>query len=257
MDIELIRNIVREVLNESGGSTPAPVSSASVPIALGGKTNVSSKARQIVTAETIQQLADTQKTIELPRSTILTPLARDLVTQRKITVRWVDLPVEPVTVSNPPAGQPKYQQVSATVKGPILITYDNKTIAVKQLLDALGRENSPIGIVEDAATDAALPQRIESLAGQLRSGAISSGIMLVESAEFALAYVNKFKGIRAALGSDWQSVHRAIESIGANVLVIDYAGKTFYQLLQLLRNFVRAQANDNSVGQWQAVLDRM
>jgi len=268
MDIEAVRKIVTQVLNERLGQGQSAVGSRQSSVGSPGSAVVnpqsaipnpqSSTPRQVITAETIQQLGDGQKIIELPRSAIVTPLAKDYIAQRKITVNWTDVVTDCGCDEPSTAGarqQPGGQALSKIPKGPILVTYDDKTLAVQQLLAALTRETLPLTLMEDTAADADLPGRIRQLSEQIKSQSISAAIILVSEPEFALAYANKFTGVRAALAGDWKSIHRAAKLIGANVLVIDYPAKTFYQLLQLVRTFVRTQATTETCGEWQELLD--
>jgi len=263
MNTELIRQIVRDVLAESTGSQAAVAEPLmSLPDQSGLRAAPRPKNdshRPVITAEMIRQKVDGEKanTIELPRSSILTPLARDVLAQRRIRIEWVDVSTATVSPTTRTEQVGQLRQITTQPSGPVLIAYDEKTVEVQQLLATLGRESSPVPIMEDTRTDVDLPQRIRGVASQIGSQNLSGAIVLVQTGEFALAYVNKFKGVRAALGSDWQSVQRAIGTIGANVLIIDYANKTFYQLLQLLRHFVAAKANGSGPGKWQRYLDEV
>jgi hypothetical protein len=53
-----------------------------------------------------------------------------------------------------------------------------------------------------------------------------------------LCLANRRSGVRAALGAEPAGVRRAVESIGANLLVLDVAGKSLFQQLKIVREFV-------------------
>jgi len=83
MDKELIRQIVREVLAEMMSRQPAPVRPRPT------SDEPKPMFRRVITESDLKQLASSgQKIVELPQDAILTPLAKDFIFEKKLTVRW-------------------------------------------------------------------------------------------------------------------------------------------------------------------------
>lgn len=254
VDAELIRQIVCEVLNERSGLRAESDDSGGGYVAVQDNKRSDGNGREIVTAETIVNLADVGGIVTLPRTAILTPLARDYIADRKVSVQWTDELVERKQTPKRSAVQ-AYQTVCQPPAGPIAVTYDSRTLAVQQVLDGLGRQSLPLTLTEDTREDVSLAERIGQLAEQIGAGGVSAAIVFVAEPQFAVAYANRFAGVRAAQAGDWKSAEQAVRLIAANFMVIEYAERTFYQLLQSARSFVRAFAAAGKKGQWQDVLD--
>jgi ribose 5-phosphate isomerase RpiB len=212
IDKELVGQIVREVLSQSRSATaPAkPAAAAAKP---------RSPSRPVISADDIRRLARNATAVELPRNAIITPLANDLILQRKLTVKWLD---------------GSTGQTAEATAAPIALIYDQNGIAVQEVIRAATKDHLPLTVVE---TD--LVQAIDRTAQEIQAGRSAGAIVLVQEPYFALCYANKLKGLRAAPAGDWKSIARAMETINANVLVIDYPTRGFYQLWQMVRSFVQ------------------
>ena len=85
-----------------------------------------------------------------------------------------------------------------------------------------------------------LVSAIKTMAAQIKSGAASGGVLLVQTGAAAMLFANRCPSIRAVLGTCMESVEQGIQLIAANVLVIEYPYKTLPQVKNLLGRFARA-----------------
>jgi hypothetical protein len=69
-----------------------------------------------------------------------------------------------------------------------------------------------------------------------------AAIVATRKPSAALCLLNRWPGIRAALGLDGQSVREALAAIGANVLVVNPAATSVHQLREIFRIFVHSES---------------
>ena len=87
------------------------------------------------------------------------------------------------------------------------------------------------------------PERLETVAAavgllieQVR-GPGRLGVLLTENGMLALCAANRHRGVRAALGASPELARQAVRALGANLLVVDPAGRTLDELAGTLRAF--------------------
>ena len=76
---------------------------------------------------------------------------------------------------------------------------------------------------------------VRGVAECLRNGQCRAAILFCEDPELACCVANKVAGIRAASVQSVAQATRAVEQLGANVLVVEMAGRTFFEFKELLR----------------------
>jgi hypothetical protein len=77
---------------------------------------------------------------------------------------------------------------------------------------------------------------VEELSDEVRKGG-KLGLLITGATDVALCLANRRSGVRAVLGAEPQGVRRAVESIGANLLVLDLAGKSMFQQIKIVKEF--------------------
>jgi ribose 5-phosphate isomerase RpiB len=82
---------------------------------------------------------------------------------------------------------------------------------------------------------------IKQVAAAVKSGQSTGAVLLVQSGAAAVVLANRCPSLRAMLGTTLESLEAGISQVAANVLVIEYPGKTFPQIKNLLSRFVRAK----------------
>ena len=82
---------------------------------------------------------------------------------------------------------------------------------------------------------------VKDLAGQVKSGKVVGGILLVQHAAAATVLANRCPSLRAVVGTSLQAVEQGIALMAANVLVIEYSSQSMSQMRNMLSRFVRAK----------------
>jgi hypothetical protein len=75
---------------------------------------------------------------------------------------------------------------------------------------------------------------VQGIAGGLSQGKCKAAVLFCEDPELACCVANKVTGIRAASVHSVGQARRALEQLGANMLVVEMAGKTFFEFKALL-----------------------
>lgn len=186
--------------------------------------------------------------IELAANEVLTPSAQDLANERNVVVR------RSVTAADAPATQPTikpdHQQavetlanpaarpVDRAVTGPVGLVIDRPDEKVVTLLQAL-RHDGP-GFVDYGRTGSWM-QNTEALAGDIRSGIVAGGVLLMRYAANAMAVAGKMRTLRPVQGTQVASVAAAVRHFDANVLVLEHRLRTFHEMRAMIRVFTAAR----------------
>lgn len=76
---------------------------------------------------------------------------------------------------------------------------------------------------------------VRGVAECLKKGECRGALIFCQGASPACCVANKVKGVRAAAVDSVDDVDEALAGLGANVLIVDPAGKTFFEFKQMLR----------------------
>lgn len=211
-------------------SSPAPASAnapsgASSPLALSG----------IVTA---QQLQDAMKAASDGIATLAsgarpTPLASDLIRQYPDRVRKLDSKGQ--TASHQPATPTGAQASQRAGQLPWLWWADGFCPAVQKLTGSLGASLRPSAAQR---SDTGLLELLEDLSLGVASQSLQGGLLFVQSAALANCYANRHPALRAIVGSASEAVEKGIETLGANVLIIEYPYTRPEKLEAMVKQFI-------------------
>jgi ribose 5-phosphate isomerase RpiB len=94
------------------------------------------------------------------------------------------------------------------------------------------------GVQVDAVNLDCLIAAADRLAAQLRQPG-TLGLLLTGHVSAALCLANRHGGVRAVAAGDLPSMAAAVESVGANLLILDAAALTTFQLRQMAVQFCR------------------
>jgi len=147
--------------------------------------------------------------------TIVTPAVRDELQRRGITLEYV------VATSALPADALRLVVVNAM-----------RGFHAGQLAPALRSHGVRVEIVEQQCLIAASDQ----LAAELRK-TNTLGLLLTRHVAAALCLANRHAGVRAVTAGDLPAMTAAVESVGANLLVLDAEALTGFQLKQMTTEF--------------------
>lgn len=190
----------------------------------------------IYTARQLEDLHKANGHIVLPYGARLTPLAVDWARAKKIAVGYG--PDELVKAGNgKPTATAAPQQ---TPSGAYLWWCDGPCGAAKAAVGALARESSlsPIDLPAEAKRIACA---VKSIAKSVKDNKSVGAALLVASAGAAVVLANRCNSLRAVVGTTLESLEAAIAQVAPNVLIVEYPGKTFPQIKNLLSRFIRAR----------------
>ena len=198
---------------------------------------------------TARQLDDLHRTsgatgiVVLPYSAKLTPLARDWLRSKKVTVGYADVNVLA-------QGDAKTQAISSgaavgivpvlmTSSLPILWWCDGPCGVAKAALMSVAREAllKELVVLEDATR--VLPA-VRHLAIEVKAGRAAGGVLVVKSAGPACVFANRTSSLRAVVGTSLANVEDAVKTVFANVLILEQDKLTLNVARNLMSRFVRS-----------------
>lgn len=190
----------------------------------------------IYTARQLEDLHKANGHIVLPYGARLTPLAVDWARAKKITVGYGPDELVKSSSSKPTAATAPQQSPA----GAYLWWCDGPCGAAKAAVGALARESSlsPIDLPSEAKRIACV---VKSIAKSVSQNKSVGAALLVSSAGAATVFVNRCPSLRAVVGTTLESLEAAIAQVAPNVLIVEYPGKTFPQIKNLLSRFIRAK----------------
>jgi len=200
----------------------------------------------IFTARQLEDLHKTNGHVTVPVGARVTPLAQDWLRQKKITLKYGSnsAPQKPaasavVSKSAPGASQPKPAAEAAGFSN-LLWWCDGPCGQAKAAIMQQSRESSLQPLDLPASNDNLVPA-IKRVAGEVKAGRASGGVLLVQMGAAAIVYANRCPSLRAILGTCRQSVEQGVQQLAANVLVIEYPYHSLPQVRNILLPFVRRQ----------------
>jgi hypothetical protein len=212
-----IEQIVRAVLEElrAGRTTPSATKHSPQAIGLqtaGSQLTLSSKVVSV--AELEGRLAGVTQLV-VPRGAVFTPAARDEIKKHKLTVASV------------------VESAKATAAAPLQVAAAGTSYNATPLWQSLASAGTQV----ETTVAAALSGAIEVLVSAAASG--RAAILVTDQPATALCLANRNRGVRAALGSNKQSVDAAVAEIGVNLLVVDPTGRSVFEMQQTIRHWLR------------------
>ena len=235
-DRSLIDEIVREVLARLVKGDEHAKSAASAKTLANGQAKPKPAAKsgaedqalllaeRLITTATLAGRLDGKQRVELLRGAVLTPAARDVLKQRKITISHSTR-----TVTGPKA---------SLAIGVAETKYDPAAL-VREL-------ESQVSSLERLANTG-----LTGVVSELSDAAAKGGrlaVLFTNEPEVAVVLANRQSGVRAVAASG-SSVARAIAAVGANFLILDPVGKSVFELRQSLASFVDPKLR-SGVGRW-------
>jgi ribose 5-phosphate isomerase RpiB len=189
----------------------------------------------IFTARQLEDLHKSDGHVRLPIGARLTPLASDWVRRRKIEVLYDG---QSSSVKSPSVETSS--SATPTLANATLWWCDGPCGPAKAALAAQASETNlqPMNVTAEPKH---LVSAVKHLAGEIRGGRATSGVLLVQTGAAAMVYANRCPSLRAILGTCREAVQQGVEQLAANVLVIEYPYQTLQQVKNLLSLFFRAR----------------
>jgi hypothetical protein len=184
-----------------------PAASASIELSL---------SNRLVTLADLSGRLEGIKQLVVPRGAVLTPAVRDQLRDARIAVSYR-------------VGQ----KASLPQQAGLVLGVAETTCDSGALVAALRREETAI----EQLARSGLASVVEELGDEVRKGG-KLGLLITGAVDLALCLANRRSGVRAVQGAEPVGVRQAVETIGANLLVLDIAGKGLFQQLKIVREFV-------------------
>jgi len=218
VDIDrIVREVVRrlhdraEPVRADGATKPAPATPAD-----GRETAIPDR---VVTMESIQGRLSGMRRLVVRPDAVITPSVRDELIGLNIQIVRGEAAAE----SSPAAsGRP------GLVVGVAATGFDPA--------DLLAAVSDLAGPIQRLAPAELIPAVDESAKAITAGNAL--GLLLTSEGAAALCLANRCRSIRAVTGGDRAAVKRAVESTGANLLVIDPASPSRFELTEIVREFL-------------------
>ena len=169
-------------------------------------------AERVVTLAVIDgRLAGIRHVVVRPDA-VVTPAVNDLLRKRNIGVT-----------------RDEFQPADRLAGTPLVMAASETSYDPAPLLAQTGGE---------LLTAGTLAKAIEALAERIR-GRNQLGVLLTGQIAAAVCLANRRQGVRAAVGGSLPMIRDAVQSVAANLVVIDPAGRTLTELAKMVREFLR------------------
>lgn len=207
VDPAQIEQIVREVLRR-----------------LANKPEADPTRREVTWPKRLVTLADAQDklagctSLVMPARGVVTPAAKDWLRQQGVTLSY--------SGAESTASKPKKTLVCQAAE----TRFDSTA-----LLEGLRRDNIGLEVASQTELTRAAAEMAERLA---RGGRL--GLLLTDQPVAGLCLANRQRGLRAITSSKAGEVTEAARSVGANLLVLNPAGWSGFELKQCVARFVAA-----------------
>jgi len=201
----------------------------------------------IVTARQIEDMVKSGAPVVLPYRAKLTPLAQDLIRLKKIQIGYADVDVHAISGRAQRAvpaipGAPKDGELRSPADSAAKLLWwcDGPCGPAKAAIMAQAKESS-IEELPIAQESTQLVNAIKALTRDVSERRAAGGILLVRTGAEAMVYSNRCPSLRAILGTCLDAVEQGVQTVAANVLVIEYPYKTLSQVKNLLARFSRGK----------------
>lgn len=171
---------------------------------------------RVVTLAELEGKLDRAEQVIVPPRAVITPAARDELKRRGIAVGYA---IAPRAATKPRA---------SVAWGQAETSYD-----AARLIDALART----GMTIEQTAQTGLTQMIHELSDEITKGG-KPAVLLTGQAAVAVCLANRRRGVRAVLAQSVATTMQAVRGVGANLLIVDPAARTWFELNRLIGQFL-------------------
>ena len=228
LDDKAIEQIVRNVMGKLGASATGVSSDVTdLPVPWSAEVERSGSSpvvltEKVITQELLERRLQNARQLVLGPTSILTPSARDFLRSRH------------VECNRQAAGQSTGRQKS---RWKAIVVQSNS--ALSRVLNDL-QESDRSGWCRESAdcTNSAVKAALSALGGAEVDGVV----VFAGQGALVACLANRDGQVRAAVVNDVSSINQAKSLMGANLVVVNAAGKSYYELRSLLRTLVDGDA---------------
>jgi ribose 5-phosphate isomerase RpiB len=175
---------------------------------------------RVIAVETLNGQTEGLTRLAVARGTVITPAAKDFLRERGIAVRYVDEEL-PRGSASPTAVLLVGVSECDFEPGRLVARLRERRIRVEQLARV-----GLVGVVDE-------------MVERVRRGS-ERGLLFCGEPDAAVCLANRAAGIRAARAGCPSGTRRVMRAVGANLLVVDPAGKSIQQIEQAALEFCSA-----------------
>lgn len=219
---EEIEKLVREALARSGSANGAANVERIVSEVLDRLQAKTPSLRELTLASRVVTLAEVKGKLEgikqlvVPAKAVITPAVRDLLRQKRIDIGYA--------LPGKAAAKPRL----SLVVGAAGTKYD-----AAGALRAAARE----GVTIERLARTGLAQVVGELCDAASKGG-KLGLVLTSETAAVVCIANRRPGVRAAAAASVAATPRVVRSVGANLLAVDPAGRTMFEMQRIISQFV-------------------
>ncbi|MDZ4817725.1 MAG: hypothetical protein SGJ20_01995 [Planctomycetota bacterium] len=228
-----IEQIVREVMRQLNAVTPVSNGQALTAPPNGSTTNSSHvlelTARVVTLAEISEKLVGVRQLV-VRRGAVVTPAVRDLLRERKVDLSY--------QIQKPTGKAIPDKATKAVARTIVLGLADTKYEPAKliQLLRQQGTQSERVANSGLLSVMDELSDRV-AINGEL-------AILLTGRAQAAVCLANRQRGVRAIVAAQQNDISDGIKLLGANMIVINPAGRSQFELRRMVELFCRPESRD-------------
>jgi hypothetical protein len=191
----------------------------------------------IYTARQLEDMHRAAGQIVLPYRARLTPLAKDWLRAKEITVGYAEVAPDARKTDGPQTSAGAKQAKALAL--PMLWWCDGPAGSARAAVNSAAKEIKldQMAIGQDIKQ---LPAAIKLLVGQLNSKKAAGGVLVMKNPSPGLLYANRNSALRAVSASTLAALDEAIHTISPNVLVIEHARLTVQQIKNMIVRFGRS-----------------
>jgi ribose 5-phosphate isomerase RpiB len=174
----------------------------------------------VLSADDLRRSLNGQREVRLAPRAVVTPLAWEHLRQNGVALKREEAEPQPPT----PTGLWGYAQ-------------DRPHPGVESAVQSLKREGLLLSELT-AAGEPSLCRWARGVSQCVARGDCRGGVVFCQDPALVCCVANKLAGLRAAAVSSVAQATRAALSLGANFLVVEMPGRTFFEVRQILRTIV-------------------
>lgn len=214
---EEIERLVREAI--AGGATNAEQIVGKVLAKVQARNatqGVLTISARVVTLAELEGRLEGIKQLVAPAGAVITPAVRDVLRQRQIDVGYA-VPAK----------------TALRARLPLAVGTAETNYDAANLIQAIVREGTTV----ERLAKTGLVQVVRELGDEAAKGG-KLGLLLTSEAAAALCLANRRPGVRAVAATSVVATLRAVRSVGANMLVVDPAGRGAFEMQRIVSQFV-------------------
>jgi hypothetical protein len=220
--VALVERIVREVLARLTAGDQKPAKSETPD------TSAIRLVGRVISLADVKQLPADAHEILVSSDALITPAARDELRERGVQI----VRGQQNSTTNTTA-----RSTTSLVIGTVEAATGARATVIDQAIAGLRKQKQPI----EQLPRLSLAEQIDALVDPVVRGG-RRGVLVTSEVSAALCLANRHGGVRAVLGTTRQNVRRDVEWLAANLLVVDPAARSTFEVMQLIGEFAKAEA---------------